>query len=69
MSCWLLRKFRIFVHLGAKPGWGIGVVRSVTGTLVTVKFANRGIVAFDTRSARLSIVRVKPIAATRPAGD
>jgi hypothetical protein len=63
LSCWLLRKFRIFVHFGAKPDWGIG------GTLVTVKFANRGTVAVDTRSARLSIVRVKPIAATRPAGD
>jgi hypothetical protein len=44
-------------------------VRSVTGPLVRVDFANRGIVVVDTRSARLSIVRVKPIAATRPATD
>ena len=64
MSCWLLRKFRIFVHLGAKPDWGMGIVRSVTRTLVTVKFANRGTVAVDTRNARLSIVRIKRIAAT-----
>jgi hypothetical protein len=63
LSCWLLRKVRIFVHLGAQPDWGIG------GTLVTVKFANRGTVAVDTRNARLNFVRIKPIAATRPAGD
>jgi Protein of unknown function (DUF3553) len=52
-----------------QAGLGIGVVRSVTGTLVTVKLANRGTVAVDTRSARLSIVRVKPRFGTWPAGD
>jgi Protein of unknown function (DUF3553) len=60
----LLRSFRIFVHLGAQPDWGIGKVRSVVGPWVTVDFANRGTIVVDTRSARLSIVRVKPIAAT-----
>ncbi len=65
----LLSSFRIFVQLGAQPDWGIGKVRSVAGPLVRVDFANRGTVVVDTRSALLSIVRVKPIAATRPAGD
>jgi hypothetical protein len=66
---WLLRHVRIFVHLGAKPDWGRGVVRSVTGPLVTVRFANRGTVVVDTRSARLNILRVKLSFATWPDGD
>jgi hypothetical protein len=56
----LLRSFRIFVHLGAKPDWGIGEVRSVSGTSITVDFADRGTVVVDARSARLSIVGTKP---------
>ena len=38
----------------------------MTGPLVTVGFANRGTVVVDTRSARLSIVRVKPSVAAWP---
>jgi hypothetical protein len=57
----LLRSYRIFVHLGARPDWGVGKVRKVAGPWVTVNFANRGIVVVDTRSARLNILRIKPI--------
>ena len=60
----LLRSFRIFVQLSAKPDWGIGRVRSASGPWVTVRFANRGIIVVDTRSAQLSIVRIKPLGAT-----
>ena len=65
---WLLKSFRIIVHLGARPDWGVGVVRSVRGPLVEVRFKNRGIVTVDTRHNRLSIVRVKPLIRTWPTG-
>ncbi len=60
----LLRSFRVFVQLSAKPDWGVGRVRSAAGPWVTVRFANRGIVVVDTRSAYMSIVRIKPIGHT-----
>jgi hypothetical protein len=65
---WLLRHVRVFVHLGAKPEWGRGVIRSVKGPLVTVRFANRGTVVVDTRSTRLSVVGIKPWVRTWPTG-
>jgi hypothetical protein len=65
---WLLRQFQVVVHLDAKPEWGRGVVRSVKGPLVTVRFANRGTVTVDTRSARLSVVGVKPSVRAWPTG-
>ena len=62
----LLRSFTIDVRLPAKPDWGIGRVKSVSGALVTVRFLHRGTVTVDTRSAKLSIVRVKPVKANWP---
>jgi hypothetical protein len=53
----------------SKPEWGRGVVRAVDGPLVTVRFFNRGTVVVETRSARLSIVRIMPLITTRPTDD
>ena len=49
--------------------WGIGKVREVAGPFVSVFFRQRGIVTVDTRSARLSIVRVVPKHPTFPVSD
>ena len=65
---WLLKSFRIFVHLGARPDWGVGVVRAVHGPLVTVRFPERGRVTVDVRDNRPSIVRIKPLIRTWPTG-
>ena len=65
---WLLRAFKIYVHLPHQPHWGLGVVRAVKGALVTVRFAQRGLVTVDTRSAHLSIARIKPRVRTWPTG-
>ncbi|MGD9510472.1 MAG: DUF3553 domain-containing protein, partial [Geminicoccaceae bacterium] len=65
---WLLKSFRVSVHLAGRPDWGTGVVRTVKGPLVTVRFANRGRVTLDVREHRLSILRVKPLIHTWPTG-
>jgi hypothetical protein len=52
---------RVFVHLGARPDWGVGAVRSVRGSLVKVRFAQRGAVTVDLCHHRLSIVRLNPL--------
>lgn len=36
---------------------------------MTVRFFNRGTVVVETRSARLSIVRIMPLITTRPTDD
>ena len=62
----LLRSFTVFVQVGAQPDWGIGKVREVAGPFVSVFFRQRGIVTVDTRSARLSFVRIVPKSPTFP---
>ena len=65
----LLDRYRVYVHLGAQPDWGVGRVRSTDGPLAKVRFANRGTVVVDTRHTRLNVVRLRPIPATQPQRD
>lgn len=64
----VLRSFRVTVQVPAKPGWGLGRVQAVAGPFVTARFFHRGIVTVDTRSTRLSIVRIVPKSGTWPKG-
>lgn len=66
----LLKHYRVLVHLPVRPDWGKGVVRKASGPLVTVRFAKRGTVTVDTRSALLSIISLtklgKPVPQAAP---
>jgi hypothetical protein len=62
----LLRHHRVYVHLGARPDWGVGRLRKVDGALARVRFAGRGTVVVNLRDARLDIVQLKPLQPPRP---